>query len=365
MKISSRYLRHVALPAIGVEGQLKLNRSRVLLIGAGGLGSPVALYLAAAGVGRLRIVDDDKVELTNLQRQILHGMRQIGQPKVQSAAGRIADLNPEIAVEIHSVRFTAANAAELVRGVDVVVDGSDNFATRYAASDACVAAGLPYVYGSVSQFEGQASVFGYRGGGCYRCLHPQSPPAGLVPNCAEGGVLGVLPGIIGTIQATEALKVLLGIGEPLVNRLLIFDALAMTFRELKWRRDPECPVCGNRPANQPDVTAEEPTMQEITPAELKKRLDAGDDVMVVDVREPHELAICSLPGTWPIPLAQVLARANEIDEKRDVVVMCKGGGRSAKAILDLQQAGFKGKLINLKGGILAWADDVDPNVTKY
>lgn len=362
VNISPRYQRHIALRAIGPEGQLKLNQSSVLLIGAGGLGSPAALYLAAAGVGRLGIVDDDKVDLTNLQRQILHGTRTIGHAKAHSAAERIADLNPEIAVEPHPVRLTKANVDALVKKYDVVVDGSDNFATRYLVNDTCVRAGKPYVYGSVSEFEGQAAVFGFRDGGCYRCLFPEPPAAGLAPNCAETGVLGVLPGIIGTIQATEALKVLLGIGEPLVNRLLLLDVLTMKFRELKWKRDPACPVCGTQPAT---TLEKESVMQEITATELKKRLDAGEDLMVIDVREPHELAVCSLPGAWSIPLAQVVARANEIDENREVVMMCKAGGRSAMAIANLRHAGYKGKLLNLKGGILAWADEVDPNLAKY
>jgi molybdopterin/thiamine biosynthesis adenylyltransferase/rhodanese-related sulfurtransferase len=361
------------LPGIGIEGQRKLAAARVLIVGAGGLGSPSALYLAAAGVGRIGIVDDDKVDLTNLHRQILHSTQTVGTSKVESAGQRLAELNPEIRVDLHALRVAADSAMALINDYDLVIDGSDNFSTRYVISDACVLAGKPYVYGSVSRFEGQVSVFGFRGAGCYRCLYPEPPAAGVAPSCAEAGVLGVLPGIIGTLQATEALKIILGIGDLLVNRLLLFDALAMKFRELKLHRDPACPVCGKHPTIKSlgDVqyvcasAIAEPVMEEITPTELNRRLAKGDDIMLVDVREPHELAICSLPGHWPIPLAQIKARANEVDAKRDVVVYCRSGGRSAKAIADLREAGYTGKLINLKGGMLAWSDEVDPNVPKY
>jgi molybdopterin/thiamine biosynthesis adenylyltransferase/rhodanese-related sulfurtransferase len=368
-----RYARQMMLPEVGEAGQRALAAARVLIVGAGGLGSPVALYLAAAGVGRIGIVDDDVVELSNLQRQILHSTPKVGQPKVLSASERLQELNPDIRIDLHPIRIAADSAMALISEYDLVIDGSDNFPTRYVVNDACVLAGKPYVYGSVSRFEGQVSVFGFRGAGCYRCLYPEPPATGVAPSCAEAGVLGVLPGIIGTLQATEALKIILGIGDPLVNRLLLFDALAMKFRELKLHRDPACPVCGKHPTIKSlgDVqyvcasAIAEPVMVEITPTELNKRLAGGDDIMLVDVREPHELAICSLPGSWPIPLAQIKTRANEIDAKRDVVVYCRSGGRSAKAIADLREAGYAGKLINLKGGMLAWSDEVDPNVPKY
>lgn len=366
--MTSRYLRHLSLPEIGVSGQRKLLASSVLLIGAGGLGSPAGLYLAAAGVGRIGIADDDVVELSNLQRQILHATGAVGNSKVQSAARRLTELNPDVRVETHAKRVDASNVCSLMSGYDVVIDGSDSLATRYVVNEACVRLTKPYVYGSVSRFEGQVSVFHTGDSGCYACLYPPSTlPAG-VPNCAENGVLGVVPGVVGTLQATEALKIILGVGDVLANRLLLFNALTMKFRELHFARDPDCPVCGNHPAPARPVEKspnEEMPMIEITPIDLKRRLDAGDRMMVVDVREPHELAICRLAGSHSIPLAQVVQRMSELDAGRDTIVMCRSGGRSAKAIADLQQAGYAGTLINLKGGILAWADDVDPAITRY
>ena len=371
IRIVERYSRQIILPEIGEKGQQALATSGVLIVGAGGLGSPAALYLAGAGVGRIGIVDHDDVDVSNLQRQILHDQSSVGRPKVTSAAMRLRGLNPEVKVEAHAARLTEANALELVSKYDVVIDGSDNFATRYIVNDACVAANKPYVYGSISRFEGQISVFNTGDAGCYRCLFPFPPSPGVVPSCAEGGVLGVLPGIIGTLQATEAIKVILGVGALLANRLLLFDALAMTFRELKFQRDPNCSVCGRQAALTYTATRMEPqakkevSMDEITATQLKERLDAGQDIMIVDVREPHELAICALPDAHHIPLGQVLARSGELDTGRDVVLICRSGGRSAAAIVDLYHAGYRGKLINLKGGLLAWADQVDPTMKKY
>lgn len=370
---SGRYQRQMALPEVGVAGQQALARARVLLVGAGGLGSPAALYLAAAGVGCLGIVDDDVVALSNLHRQVLHGTSAIGKSKTDSAGERLHDLNPDVRVVRHPVRISPENAMALIAAYDLVVDGSDNFATRYLVNDACVLAGKPFVYGTVSRFEGQVSVFNFHASGCYRCLYPQAPVRGVAPSCADGGVLGVLPGIIGTMQAAEAIKIMLGAGETLAQRLLLVDGWSMRFRELHFSRDVNCAVCGDRPsitsittnnpeyANEPGATA----MSEITPIQLKERIDRGDSVVLVDVREPHELAICALPGALAVPLGQIVARAGEIDARHEVVVFCRSGVRSAKAIADLQQNGYRGRLMNLKGGILAWADDVDPSITKY
>ncbi|MCA1564435.1 MAG: molybdopterin-synthase adenylyltransferase MoeB [Acidobacteria bacterium] len=384
----ARYSRHLIMPEVGMRGQRRLKAASVLMIGTGGLGAPLGMYLAAAGVGRLGIVDFDVVEESNLQRQIIHGTRDVGRPKVASARDRLADINPHVNIETHETRLSSENALALFRDYDVIVDGTDNFPTRYLVNDACVLAGKPNVYGSIFRFEGQASVFwaqADRGrGACYRCLYPEPPPPGLVPSCAEGGVLGVLPGIVGAIQANETIKLILGEesgSSPLINRLLLFDAWRMRFRELKLRKDPECPVCGERatikelidyeafcgltpPAG---VAAEsaEAKPEEISASELKRRMDRGDDLQIIDVREPNEYEIARIPDTTLIPLGQVTSRMNEIDPARETVVHCKMGGRSAKAIDALKQAGFKGRLINLTGGITAWSNDVDPSVAKY
>ncbi len=370
-----RYSRHLILPEVGVEGQLKLKQARVLCIGAGGLGSPVALYLAAAGVGTLGIVDFDVVDLTNLQRQVLHGTKDVGRKKLDSAAERINAINPNVEVRRFETRLTSANAMELLPDFEIVVDGTDNFPTRYLVNDACVLTRKTNVYGSIFRFEGQASVFASKDGPCYRCLYPEPPPPGLVPSCAEGGVLGVLPGLVGMIQATETIKLILGVGEPLIGRLLLVDALAMRFRELKLRKDPDCPVCGDHPtitklidydqfcgiANEEKITTA--TMSDMTPEELKRRLDAGDDLFVLDVREPHEYQICNLGGHL-VPLNDLPKRVSEIDPNREIVVHCKLGGRSAKAVDFLRQSGFS-KVHNLAGGINAWAERVDPKMPRY
>jgi molybdopterin/thiamine biosynthesis adenylyltransferase/rhodanese-related sulfurtransferase len=370
-----RYSRHLILPEVGVEGQLKLKRACVLCVGTGGLGSPVVLYLAAAGVGTLGIVDFDIVDLTNLQRQILHGSDDIGRQKLDSAAERITAINPNVKVRKFETCLTSVNALEVFRDFQIVVDGTDNFPTRYLVNDACVLTGKPNVYGSIFRFEGQASVFAAKDGPCYRCLYPEPPPPGLVPSCAEGGVLGILPGLVGMIQATETIKLILGAGEPLIGRLLLVDALAMRFRELKLRKNPDCPVCGDHPTvtklidydqfcgigGEEKATAA--TMPEITPEELKRRLDAGDDLFVLDVREPHEYQICNLSGHL-IPLNDLPKRLSELDARREIVVHCKLGGRSAKAVDFLRQSGFA-KVHNLAGGIDAWAERVDPKMPKY
>jgi adenylyltransferase/sulfurtransferase len=377
----ARYSRHLIMPEVGVGGQRKLKAARVLLIGTGGLGAPLGMYLAAAGVGTLGLVDFDVVDESNLQRQIIHGTKDVGRPKIESARDRLADINPLVRVETHETRLTSENALELFRDYDVIVDGTDNFPTRYLVNDACVISGKPNVYGSIFRFEGQASVFWAERGACYRCLYPEPPPPGLVPSCAEGGVLGVLPGIVGAIQANEAIKIVLGAEGLLVNRLLLFDAWAMRFRELKLRKDPACPVCGESPTvkelidyeafcglrPQPATgdAAETSTLEEITAADLKRRIDAGEDLQIIDVREPHEFEIARIPGSRLIPLGDVVKRAGEIDAQRETVVHCKGGVRSARAIESLRRAGFEGRLVNLKGGITAWSDEVDPAVPKY
>ncbi|MGA2497078.1 MAG: molybdopterin-synthase adenylyltransferase MoeB [Tepidisphaeraceae bacterium] len=372
-----RYSRHLILPEVGMEGQRKLKAARVLMVGTGGLGAPLGMYLAAAGIGHLGIVDFDTVDASNLQRQIIHGTRDIGRPKIASARDRINDINPNVKVEAFETRLTSANALEIIRDYDIVVDGTDNFPTRYLVNDACVLLGRPNVYGSIFRFEGQASIFGHQAGPCYRCLYPEPPPPGLVPSCAEGGVLGVLPGIIGTIQANETIKLILGGGETLVGRLLLFDAWKMKFRELKLRKDPTCPVCGEHPKIRSLIdyevfcgltrhgTAQETPADEITAVELKRWIDAGRDIQIIDVREPQEFAIGRIPNSTLIPLGSVTSRITDIDATRETVVHCKGGVRSAKAIAALKQAGFKGRLTNLKGGILAWSKDVDPSVPKY
>jgi sulfur-carrier protein adenylyltransferase/sulfurtransferase len=376
-----RYGRHLILPEVGPGGQRRLKAARVLLVGAGGLGSPAALYLAAAGVGTLGIVDFDVVDASNLQRQVLHSTADVGRPKLDSARDRIAALNPHVAVEAHPVRLTSANAREIVRGYDVVLDGSDNFPTRYLVNDACVLEGKPNVYGSILRWEGQASVFWAGHGPCYRCLFAEPPPPGLVPSCAEAGVLGVLPGIVGSVQALEAIKLVLGQGEPLLGRLLLFDALRMRFREMRLRRDPECPACGDRPTLtglidyerfcglEPAGAPTEPSMSdvpEMTPTELKARLDRGDPLTIIDVREPFEWEIGNLEpqGARLIPLGELPQRFAEIDPADEVVLQCRSGARSAKALLFLRGQGYE-RLHNLAGGILGWSDEVDPSVPKY
>lgn len=368
----ARYARHLVLPEVGTEGQRRLKGASVLLVGAGGLGSPAALYLAAAGVGRLGIVEFDVVDETNLQRQILHDTAWVGRPKLESAAERLSLLNPHVRVEAHPAALTRDNALEVLAGYDVVVDGTDNFETRYLANDACYLLKKPNVYGSVFRFEGQASVFWPDRGPCYRCLFPEPPPPGLVPSCAEGGVLGILPGVIGAIQATEAVKVLLGVGEPLVGRLLLYDALAMRFDEVAIPRDPACPLCSpaatirelqDYPAFCGTARGGEPASpaDEITAAELKRRLDAGDDLEVLDVREPHEWARSRIEGARLVPLGTLAARLPELDPNRTYVLQCRSGVRSLHALALLRQAGFR-RAVNLRGGILAWADEVDPSL---
>ena len=376
-----RYSRHLIMPEVGVDGQKKLKAGSVLCIGAGGLGSPAAMYLAAAGVGRIGIVDFDVVDFSNLQRQLLHGTSSVGRSKLESARDRLSDLNPHIEIDTYETTVSSENALDLFKPYDVILDGTDNFPTRYLVNDACVLAGKPNAYGSIFRFEGQASVFATKEGPCYRCLYPEPPPPGLVPSCAEGGVLGVLPGIIGVIQATEAIKLILGVGEPLIGRFLIYDALKMRFRELKLRKDPECPVCGTHPTVtklidyeqfcgiRPEPAAAQATgagvnQFETTSVDLKKRLDAGDDVFILDVREPNEYQICRIPGSVLIPLGELPRRYAELPADKDIVAHCKMGGRSAKAMEFLQSVGFK-RVKNLRGGILDWIDKVDPSQPKY
>jgi sulfur-carrier protein adenylyltransferase/sulfurtransferase len=370
-----RYSRHLIMPEVGLEGQQRLKAARVLCVGAGGLGSPLMLYLAAAGVGTLGLVDFDVVDYTNLQRQVIHATPDVGRPKIESAAEKLRALNPYVALHPFETRLGSDNALDIVRRFDVVVDGTDNFPTRYLVNDACVLSGRPNVYGSVFRFEGQVSVFATREGPCYRCLYPEPPPPGLVPSCAEGGVLGILPGLIGLMQATEAVKLVLGSGEPLVGRLLLVDALGMRFRELAVRKSPDCPVCGPHPTVTAlqdyqafcGVRGEEapPEVQvpEIQVEELKRRLDAGEDLLLVDVREPHEYRICNLGGVL-IPLSELPRRVHELDSSREMVVHCRTGPRSAKAVAFLRQAGFR-KASNLAGGVRAWAERVDPRMPRY
>ena len=379
----SRYARHLILPEVGVEGQRKLKAARVLCVGAGGLGSPLALYLAAAGIGTLGLVDFDVVDASNLQRQILHSTRDVGRKKLDSAAEKLTALNPALTVIKHETMLSSANALDIFAGYDIVADGTDNFPTRYLVNDACVLTGKPNAYGSVFRFEGQASVFATREGPCYRCLYPEPPPPGMVPSCAEGGVLGILPGLVGVIQATEVIKLILGsdgrpLGESLIGRLLLVDALAMRFRELKLRKNPDCPVCGLHPTVTRLVDYQEfcgirpPNPQEktlnngipqITVKELKQRLDAGEDLLVLDVREPWEHQIANIGGRL-IPLNDVPQRLHEIERDREIVVHCKSGVRSQRAAEFLAQSGF-GNVKNLAGGILAWSNDIDPTVPRY
>jgi sulfur-carrier protein adenylyltransferase/sulfurtransferase len=371
-----RYSRHLIMPEVGMEGQLKLKNAKVLLIGTGGLGAPLGLYLAAAGVGRLGLVDFDVVDFTNLQRQVTFGSSDVGKSKTEAARARLSNLNPDIEIESYETKLTSENALELFKDFDIIADGTDNFPTRYLVNDACILLGKPNVYGSIFRFEGQVTVFGMPDGPCYRCLYPEPPPPGLVPSCAEGGVLGVLPGIVGSVQAMETIKLILGRGENLIGRLLLFDALGMKFRELKLRKNPACPVCGEHRTITGlidyyefcGVRGEEgpaPNVQvpEITPRELKSRLDRGDDLFILDVREPHEYQICNLKGNL-IPLGELPRRVHELDSSREIIAHCRSGKRSAEAVDFLRKAGFR-KILNLKGGILAWSDEVDPTVPKY
>jgi molybdopterin/thiamine biosynthesis adenylyltransferase/rhodanese-related sulfurtransferase len=374
-----RYSRHIIMPEMGMEGQKKLKAAKILLVGTGGLGSPLGLYLGAAGVGRLGLVDFDVVDYSNLQRQIIHSSKDVGRPKLQSAKDKIQGINPYAQVDTYETALKAGNAMDIIKEYDLVIDGTDNFQTRYLVNDACALLGKPNVYGSVFRFEGQASVFYAKQGPCYRCLYPEPPPPGLVPSCAEGGVMGVLPGLIGVIQATEAVKLILGQGRSLIGRLLLYDALEMKFRELKLRKNPQCPLCGENPTIKalidydqfcgitPQLTVAAPDSDrsdEITPEELKARLDRGEKVKIIDVREPHEYEICRLPNTTLIPLGQVVSRLNELNPDEEIVVYCKMEGRSAKAVDLMRKAGFK-KVKNLKGGIDLWAQNVDPNVPRY
>jgi molybdopterin/thiamine biosynthesis adenylyltransferase/rhodanese-related sulfurtransferase len=371
-----RYSRHLIMPEVGMAGQLKLKRARVLCIGAGGLGAPLALYLAAAGVGTLGMVDFDVVDFSNLQRQVIHDTDDVGRSKLDSARDTIHDINPNVEVIGFETRLNSNNALDIFKDFDIVADGTDNFPTRYLVNDACVLLGKPNVYASIFRFEGQASVFYAEEGPCYRCLYPEPPPPGLVPSCAEGGVLGVLPGIMGSVQALEVIKLILGKGDPLIGRLLLFDALAMRWRELKLRKNPECPVCGEHPTITGLIDYEqfcgirgeehlpEMSVPEITPVELKELMDSGAPPVLIDVREPHEFQICRIPGSTLIPLGEVPARMNELNSADEIVVHCRSGARSAKAVDFLMKSGFR-KIKNLKGGILAWSDQVDPTVPKY
>jgi molybdopterin/thiamine biosynthesis adenylyltransferase/rhodanese-related sulfurtransferase len=372
----ARYSRHLIMPEVALDGQKKLKSARVLTIGAGGLGSPLALYLAAAGVGTLGIVDFDVVDESNLQRQIIHGTSDVGRPKMESARDRIMDINPNVHVEAYEEALSSENALEIFKDFDIVVDGTDNFPTRYLVNDACVLLKKPNVYGSIFRFEGQASVFYAEEGPCYRCLYPEPPPPGLVPSCAEGGVLGILPGAIGTIQATETVKLILGIGEPLIGRLLLYDALDMRFREMKLHKDPSCPVCGENPTvtelidyqefcgiPQANAQAAAGEVPEISVQELKKKLDNGGEVSILDVREPHEYEVANI-GARLIPLGELPERLIELDKDETFAIHCKTGGRSASAVKLLQEAGFE-NVYNVKGGITAWSEEIDPSVPKY
>ena len=373
-----RYSRHLIMPEVAMEGQLKLKQAKVLIVGAGGLGSPLALYLAAAGVGRIGLVDFDVVDPTNLQRQVIHSSKDVGRKKLDSAAESMAGINPHIRIDKYDIALTSDNALDTIRDYDIVVDGTDNFPTRYLVNDACVLLGKTNVYGSIFRFEGQATVLCHNGGPCYRCLYPEPPPPGLVPSCAEGGVLGILPGTIGLIQATETVKLILGKGEPLVGRLMLYDAMTMKFRELKLRKNPECPVCGDNPTikwlidyhqfcgvprpEEESTTA--PSDGDIDPVEVKAQLDRGDRLVLLDVREPHELEICSLPEAKLIPLNQLTSRVHELNTADEIVTVCKVGVRSATAAGFLRSAGFR-KVKNMRGGTNAWADKVDPTMPKY
>ena len=379
----ARYSRHLILPEVGLEGQKKLKAARVLCVGTGGLGSPLAYYLAAAGIGTLGLVDFDVVDKSNLQRQIIHTTADVGRPKIDSAAEKLTALNPHMKIVKHETMLTSANALEIIKDYDIVADGTDNFQTRYLVNDACVLLGKPNAYGSIFRFEGQASVFGAPDGPCYRCLYPEPPPPGLVPSCAEGGVLGILPGLVGVIQATETIKLILGIGEPLIGRLLLVDALSMKFRTLKLRKNPDCPVCGTHPtltelidydqfcgispakpeaANAPEKDG----IPQLTVQDYKRKLDAGEKPFLLDVREPYEYEISKIEGSTLIPLGEVGSRLNELvpHKEEEIVVQCRSGARSQTAALQLKEAGFK-HVVNLVGGINAWATEIDPSLPTY
>jgi sulfur-carrier protein adenylyltransferase/sulfurtransferase len=371
-----RYSRHLIMPEVAMEGQLKLKQAKVLCIGAGGLGTPLALYLAAAGVGTLGMVDFDVVDFTNLQRQIIHDTDDVGRPKLESARETIRDINPNVEVIPYETHLNSENALDIFKDYDIVADGTDNFPTRYLVNDACVLLGKPNVYGSIFRFEGQASVFHASEGPCYRCVYPEPPPPGLVPSCAEGGVLGVLPGIIGSIQALETIKLIIGKGKPLIGRLLLFDALHLKFRELKLRKNPECPVCGTHPTITQLIDYEqfcgirgeeyiaETSVPEITAKDLKQMMDARKPFVLVDVREPHEYQISRIDGAKLIPLGDLPKRVHELNSADEIVVHCLMGARSARAVEFLTKAGFR-KIHNLKGGIRAWVRDVDPSMPSY
>lgn len=374
-----RYSRHLIMPEVGMEGQKKLKAAKILLVGTGGLGAPLGLYLSAAGIGKLGLVDFDTVDFSNLQRQVIHGTRDVGRPKLDSAREKIRDINPNVRVETYEAMLTSDNALDIIAGYDIVIDGTDNFPTRYLVNDACVLLNKPNVYGSIFRFEGQASVFDTRRGPCYRCLYPEPPPPGLVPSCAEGGVLGILPGIIGLVQATEAVKLILGRGRTLVGRLILYDALQMKFRELKLRKNPKCPLCGDQPTIKALIdyqqfcgitpqaaagAAEPEEFDDMTPKELKTMLDSGGTPVILDVREPHEYDICRLPGSILIPLGQLGQRLDELNSDDEIVVHCKLGGRSAKAVEQMEKAGFT-NVKNLVGGIDRWSQEVDSSVPRY
>ena len=377
-----RYSRHLIIPEVGIQGQRKLKAASVLLIGTGGLGSPLALYLAAAGLGRIGLVDYDVVDETNLQRQVIHHTSDVGKSKLESAATKLADINPFVVIEKHGVPLTSENALDILKNYDVIIDGTDNFPTRYLVNDACVILGKPNIYGSIFRFEGQLSVFYAKEGPCYRCLFPEPPPPGLVPSCAEGGVLGILPGTIGTLQATEAIKFILGIGKSMIGRMMLYDALNMTFDQIKLRKNPACPVCGEHPTITQLIDYEEfcgvpahdrsdykeknalHNVRSINVHDLKARMDAGDNPIVLDVRDPHEWEISAIEGSLRIPKSQVVARSNEIPRDREVIVQCKTGIRSRDSILMLQEKGFT-NLVNLVGGINAWAREIDKSQPTY
>ncbi len=369
-----RYSRHLIMPEVAMEGQLKLKQAKVLLVGTGGLGAPLGLYLAAVGIGKIGIVDFDVVDFSNLQRQVIHGTKDVGRPKIDSAADRMHDINPNVEIVKHEVALTSENAFEIISQYDIVVDGTDNFPTRYLVNDACVLLGKPNVYGSIFRFEGQASIFATRNGPCYRCLYPEPPPPGLVPSCAEGGVLGILPGLIGVVQATETVKLILGNGDPLIGRLMLYDALAMRFRELKLRKNPDCPICGTNPTITElidyqefcGIVPHEPaaTTADISAKEVKAMLDSKADFLLLDVREPHEYQIAKIPGSVLVPLGDLPKHMHELTQATEIIAHCKSGMRSAKAVELLKQSGFK-KVRNMAGGILAWSDTVDPSVPKY
>ncbi|MEI6323358.1 MAG: molybdopterin-synthase adenylyltransferase MoeB [bacterium] len=375
----ARYSRHLIMPEVTLEGQKRLKAASILCIGTGGLGSPIALYLAAAGIGRIGLVDFDTVDFSNLQRQILHGTPDVGRKKINSARDTIKNINPNVQVDLYDCFFTSENAAEIVAPYDIVIDGTDNFPTRYLSNDVCVFQKKPNIYGSIFRFDGQCTVFApHLGGPCYRCLYPEPPPPGMVPSCAEGGVLGVLPGIIGVMQAIEAIKLIVGIGDPLIGRLMTFDALSMKFREFKPRKDPKCPVCGDHPTvtelidyevfcGIPQAAAAEEAeipVPEITVEELHVKLQSDEKIVLIDVREQFEWDIAHIPGAKLIPLGDLHSRMSELDSADTIYLQCKSGVRSANALRELQKAGFS-KLFNVQGGILAWADRVDHSVAKY